>query len=163
MTEQDLAFSRIFAIQVEEYNKAENAWAKRKIKEAIKESIKKWSDQPVKMVSKGVMEECSSRSIDPFELMWTKREAIGKTEKGKSRLLWEHTTPVGEFFTELITYKSLEEIQTAIENYSGVCWILREEDDALNANGYRDKRPGGWRKCYEECGIYVVTKDEVYA
>ena len=37
-----------------------------------------------------------------------------------------------------------------------VAWITRAEDACLDKNEYKDSRPGGWRKCYKECGIDVV-------
>jgi len=158
MNDQDNAFKPIIEASVITYNATSNTMAKLKIKESLKETIKKWTDQPVNMVSVAVMQECEKRGINPFELLWPKRNIIGKDENGKSLLLWEHTTPIGELFDQFIKCKSGDEIENVMSSYSGVCWIMRHEDNALNKSKYRSKRPGGWKSCYESCGIEVIVK-----
>ena len=147
---------------IQSYNKATDICAKKKLKEGLKDSLKKWSDQPVKMVSKKVFERCNQKSpsINPFNLEWMDRfllndKSFDKDIK-KSWLVWEHTTPLNEFFKILINCKNEIEVQVALNGYSGVCWISREEDNCLNKMKYRSHRPGGWLKCYNECGIEVI-------
>ena len=89
----------------------------------------------------------------PF-LFWKDRNYCGKDEKGRSKLVYEHTTPISQFFIELCKTKTQGEIEEKLNDYSGVCWITREEDDILTKK-YRTKRPNGWRECYKECGIIV--------
>lgn len=85
---------------------------------------------------------------------WADRFYCGKDKKGRSKLVYEHTTPISELFIELCETKTQEEIEVKLSNYSGVCWITREEDDILTKK-FRTKRPNGWRECYKECGIVV--------
>ena len=116
------------------------------------------TDQKVTMVSEAVMTACKSQGIDPFKLLRTKRNILGRDESGKSLLLWERTTPLAEYFESLIKYISQDEIDETIEAYNGVCWLTRNEDNSLNAGSFRSKRPGGWEETYNKCGIKIISK-----
>ena len=157
MNTQDIDFAPLIWTAVRQYNKSTDQYSKIKLKEALKDCLKKWSDQPVKMVSEKVFNMAKTYNIDPFTLMWPKRNIFGKKDN-KSILVWEHTTPLNEFYQTLIKCKTLEEVKFELSNYSGVCWITREEDDALNKNKFRSNRPGGWQKCYEICKIKIIKK-----
>jgi hypothetical protein len=150
------SFYPIVCAFLNQYKNESNSKVKRKIKEALKDTIKKYTDHKVNMVSEQVMIKCKEYGIDPFELYWTKRNIIGKVN-GKSALVWEHTTPISILFNQLIEADT-SEIKSIMENYSGVCWITREEDDKLNQSGYRSNRPGGWLKCYEECVSPIIYR-----
>jgi len=162
--EHDILFKPIIWAYIKEYNKAGDAHVKKKLKEGLKDTLKKWSDQKVKMISKSVYHRAQTKypEIDPFELMWPQRNKMGKVKyegkNPKSWLVWEHTTPLAELFETLIKCTSETDVSKTMKNYSGVCWISRKEDDLLNKNKYRSKRPGGWKKCYKECGIYLVSR-----
>ena len=47
-----------------------------------------------------------------------------------------------------------------MNNYSGVCWITRQEDDLLNKNKFRNNRNGKWEKCYEKCNIKIINLND---
>ena len=51
------SFSNIILSYVTEYRLVNDLYLKRKLKEGLKDTLKKWSDQPVKMVSKKVIEK----------------------------------------------------------------------------------------------------------
>lgn len=162
-TEQDRLFKPVIWAYVQMYKRAEDKFVKKKLKEGLKDTLKKWTDHNVKMVSKEVMERCKQEtpSIDPFKLLWTERKKLGmfcvEGKKPKSWLVWEHTTPLNEFYITLTECSTEEEVTEAMKNYSGVCWISRREDYLLNDKKYQSKRPGGWQKCYEECSIEIIT------
>lgn len=158
MTEQNIAFKPIIWLFVQQYNLAQDNFVKKKLKEAMKDTIKKMTDQKVTMVSEAVWDECKKVGVDPFELLWTKRNILGQDENSKSFLLWEHSTPIGEFFDTLIKCESEDKVAEAIKNYSGVCWLMRHEDNMLNKSGFRAGRPGGWEKIYNQCGIKIIKK-----
>mgnify|MGYP000361862016 CR=1 FL=1 len=158
MTEHTERFKPIVWSYVQQYNRTQVPFIKKKLKEGLKDTLKKLTDQKVTMDSEEVMNACIPLEIDPFELLWTKRDVIGKDESGKSLLVWEHTTPLSEYFESLIACKSEQEISHVIENYSGVCWIMRHEDNALNAAGFRSSRPYGWEEAYKSCGIKLIRK-----
>jgi len=151
-------FKPIVWLYVQQHNKTKDPFIEKKLKEGLKDTLKKMTDQKVTMVSEAVMNACKPLNIDPFELLWTDRNILGKDKNGKSLILWEHTTPLAEYFESLIGCKSEHEVSQVIENYSGVCWLMRHEDNALNEAGFRSKRPDGWQKAYESCGIKIILK-----
>jgi hypothetical protein len=160
-------FAPVIWAYVESLRKVTDKQVRTNLEGGLSTTLQKWTDQPAKIVSKKVLENCQANNptIDPFKLLWDQRDTLGKIEvnikskKGKtrlvSRLVWEHTTPLSEFSDVLIKCKTIEDITKALINYSGVCWISREEDNLLNKKGYKNSRPGGWKKCYKECGIEV--------
>jgi hypothetical protein len=157
MNTQDKDFAPLIWTAVQCYNRASDDYSKKKLKEALKDCLKKWSDQPVKMISEAVQNLNVDGTKNPFDLMWTDRNIFGKIYN-KSMIVWEHTTPLNEFYQTLVKCKSFEEIEMALSNYSGVCWITRDEDNLLNKNKFRSNRPGGWESCYSSCGIKLIKK-----
>ena len=88
---------------------------------------------------------------NPIGMRWNKRKEIGG--------LMEHCHPVVEIRTHLIENDlTMEETIDYLWNDYAVCWITYEEDAKLRELKYTTKRPGGWRKCYEEAGIKLVQK-----
>ena len=149
-------FEPIIWLMVQQYNSTEVNHSRKKLKEALKDTLKKMTDWPVYLVSQSVLDLCNEKGINPFHLLWPQRNILGKYE-GKSMLVWEHTTPLSQFFETLVSCNSIEEVGRAIENYSGVCWITREEDNRLNKI-FKQKRPNGWQSAYKQCGINVVYR-----
>lgn len=70
---------------------------------------------------------------------------------GNGDMMLEHTTPLMSFIDYLTTIPT-ENIKDEILNYSGICWVLKEEDDVLRKLGFRNKRPD-WKKAYKKAGI----------
>jgi len=89
--------------------------------------------------------------------MWTSRYVFDKNA-AKASIVWEHTTPLNEFYQTLVKCKSQAEVELELTNYSGVCGITREEDNLLNKNKFRSNRPGGWAKCYDDCQIKIIKR-----
>tara|TARA_B110000459_G_C16502831_1_gene444218 strand:+ start:610 stop:1092 length:483 start_codon:yes stop_codon:yes gene_type:complete len=159
MTEHTKSFLPIVWSYVKQYNLTEDLFVKKKLKEGLKDTLKKMTDQKVAMVSEAVMIACNKINVDPFELLWTDRNVLGKDENGKSLLLWEHSTPLAEYFESLVNFKNEREFYEIVENYSGVCWLMRYEDNLLNKSKFRSSRPGGWKKAYESCNINVIVRN----
>ncbi len=133
---------------------------KNRIIAALMAALRNITDRPVDMVSEAVMINCQQKGIDPFDLLWNKRNVLGRDKSGKSLLAWEHTTPLSELRDSLVECKSEQEVRKVLENYSGVCWIMRDENNILNERGFRSKRPNGWEAAYEACGIKVIYKSK---
>jgi hypothetical protein len=143
------------------YNSAKDKLLKRKLKEAIIDSLKKWSDRSVDMISAEVQKLAkNSKNINnPFDLLWKDRYKLGKRKKdNKSNIVFEHTTPLKDFFDSLTRCNNIVKLKKSLNSYSGVCLITRKEDNALNSKKYRSGRPGGWAKCYKECKITIINK-----
>lgn len=158
MTNQTRKFSSVIWEFIILYKKESDDFIKKNLKGALKTTSQKMTDQPVNYVSKGVLDLCNAREIDPFSLLWPQRNILGTDEKGRSLLLWEHTTPLAELFNTLVECSSYSAVLDVLESYSGVCWITRQEDDRLNSSGFRSKRPEGWRTAYAKCGIEIINK-----
>lgn len=152
-------FSKILFTLITEYTCLEykKDYLNQKLKESAFQLIRKWTDlkDPI-LYSKAAIKLLKEHNQIPHYGLplysWKDRFACGKDDKGRSRLVYEHTTPISEFFYELIQCDSLEKVENKLANYSGVCWITREENDILTKK-YKSKRPNGWEKCYKECGI----------
>ena len=141
------------------YKSAEDNTDRSIARGTMRKLVAKFSDRPPSLASKRALELAVANGSDLFEMRWAHRNRCGKI-KGKPALMWEHTTPNSVLCDQLLDCNSEEEIRTRLKNYSGVCWITREEDDLLNKAGYLAKRPGGWKKCYDSVGIKIVTKEE---
>jgi len=125
----------------------------------LRKLVAKYSDRPPKMASKNALALAVAQGKNLFEMRWAHRNRCGKVN-GKPALMWEHTTPNSVLCDKLLECKSEEEMLKELMEYSGVCWITRAEDDALNAAGYLSKRPGGWKECYKNVGIEVIMIKE---
>ena len=80
---------------------------------------------------------------------------IDAFNKRRGKLVLEHTTPIMDFVNHLLTLPDELWIKT-IQEYSGCCWITKEEDMRLKEKGFNTKRDGCWKKCYENCEIILV-------
>ncbi len=138
---------------------------KKKLKESAHTILRKWCDLQMPLLySKKAFELIDKQDASQFDgeltdrqfpiLFWKDRNYCGKDEKGRSKLVYEHTTPISQFFIELCKTQTQDEVEKKLSNYSGVCWITREEDDRLTKK-FRTKRPDGWKECYKQCGIIV--------
>jgi hypothetical protein len=47
--------------------------------------------------------------------------SCSKDDKGRTNLVYEHTTPIGEFFKEILTFKSQKEVLDKLDPYSRIC------------------------------------------
>ena len=151
----------LFAI-ITQYNKSDYRQdpVNKKLKESGFQLIRKWTDlnDPL-LYSKAAMKLLKEHDKIPNYGLplysWKDRFACGKDDNGKSRLVYEHTTPISEFFYQLLECKSVDDVGFKMLNYSGVCWITREENDILSKK-FKSKRPNGWKQCYKECGIELA-------
>ncbi|MBN1184077.1 MAG: hypothetical protein JXB49_17415 [Bacteroidales bacterium] len=149
------AFAPALQKLIEEYNKAINPYLKKKLKEAINSVLRKFSDRYPEGVSVNAKKLAATYGVDLCDKLWTDKNICGKTGN-KSNIVWEHTTPITELIDTLLKCQDIDCVKSILDEYSGVVWITREEDDCLISEGYRNERPGGWRRCYQECGIIVI-------
>lgn len=82
------------------------------------------------------------------------RNCLSNNKPGFEKLLVrEHLTPKSEMKKHLADWSV--PISEIIDGDFDLALITAEEDKRLTDSEYRDKRPGGWRRCYRECGIEV--------
>lgn len=143
----------IWAIDL--YKTADNRTDRSIARGLMRKIVNKYTDRPPSLASKKALELAQQHGQNIFEMRWSHRNRCGKIS-GKPALMWEHTTPNSNLCDELLACEDENAIRQKLKNYSGVCWITREEDDRLNQAGYLTKRPGGWEACYQLVGIEVV-------
>jgi len=156
----DEAFTPVIWEFVKSHNNANGMFLKKKLKEALKRTVYKWTDLPPTYVSTEILRLFEENNIeaDPFDLIYTNREMLGRGEDGKTIMLWEHTTTNHETYQSIVSCNSIEELKNVMSNYSGVCWLTREEDTLLSKSGFRSKRTKGWQHAYKECNINVIKR-----
>ena len=141
------------------YNNAEDKTDRSIARGMMRKLVNKYTDRPPFLASEKALALAEKHGRNLFEMRWSHRNRCGKVN-GKPALMWEHTTPNSVLCDQLLDCSNEQEIRAALKNYSGVCWITREEDDILNSAGYLTKRPGGWKSCYSQVGISVVSKKD---
>jgi len=125
-------------------------------KRALNRIIRAWTDYPPKYISINALKLFKKANISPTNKTRKDYLILGRINN-KSKIVFEHTTPVNEFITRLLTCNLKDEIRDEMKNYSGVCWITRKEDDLLNKNKFRINRYGKWKECYEKCDIHIIN------
>lgn len=88
--------------------------------------------------------------IDIKKVTFTKQSLF---DKGHKIFHLEHTTPISVLIHQMfIENADIDEVLHQCK----VVLITKEENAKLNSMGFRSKRPGGWEKCYQACGIEMV-------
>ena len=153
-------FLPIMWVFVKSYQASKNDFLKKKIKEALKRTIYKWTDLPPKYVSTEIIRLFEENGIeeDPFSLIYPDRTILGRDIDGKTIMLWEHTTTNHETYQSFVKCQSQSELEEVMLSHTGVCWITREEDNRLNKGGFRSSREAGWKETYAKCNIQIIQK-----
>lgn len=125
-------------------------------KRALNRLLRAWTDYPPTYVSEKAMLLFKANKLDPSTTTRKNYRIFNsKGDNKKSLIVFEHTTPINEFIKLLVSIES-SEIEEALLNYSGVCWITREEDNLINQNKYRNHRNGDWENAYRIIGIKPI-------
>lgn len=160
----DLSFARIAWAHIRELQENKDPIIRSQIFGNLNHLIRVWSGDRAKLISKNALALFReiAPDINPFDARWEQRNVLGNYAPRKPKIVWEHTIPVGQFIKEMTNECSTEgEVLDKIKTYPGACWITRQEDDALNSKGYKNTRPGGFSKCYEDCKIEVVAESDI--
>lgn len=109
-------------------------------------------------VSKAALKEVQSLGLNPIDILSGNyvAENLKKYDKGRKKLIHEHVVPIKEITAAIENpqrYENVEEIIDMME----IALITKTEDKKLTAMGFQSERPNGWKKCYEKCGIEIVT------
>ena len=124
----------------------------RNAKRALNRLLRAWTDYPANYVSENCLKIFRKAKIDVAKLDRRHTLILGRNKENKSKIVFEHSTPINDLIAVLINTNTLEDVNIVLKNYSGVCWITREEDDFLNKK-FKNTRNGNWEKCYEDCKI----------
>lgn len=157
----DLIYSNLVFLKKTEKKTVHHTHAKR----ALNRLLRAWTDYPPKYVSKKALLLFEEAGKSPKDTSRKDSLMFGRVEygkdgerKGKSKIVFEHTTPINEFIDHLLTLDSINQIKDAMNRYSGVCWVTREEDNLLNEKKCRSNRNGKWEKCYND---YKITINKI--
>lgn len=129
---------------------------KRWHRRTLRRAIQFWTDEREHIFSQEAMEFCLTNNVNVKTLTAynLKKKTGGK--KNRPTLTLEHTTPINELIT-LLNESEEKDMMNILEAYSPCCFITQEENDRLNKNKFKMKRPGGWKKCYEKCEIRLAV------
>ena len=103
-------------------------------------------------VSRAALGIASNRGISLSDMTWDNQTAK-KRDPGRKLFMRDHCVPIRELVD--LVLKSNKPVDKIVKRET-VAWITRAENACLDKKEYKDSRPGGWRKCYKECGIDVV-------
>lgn len=142
-----------------------NGYTQDRLKWSLDRLLRLATDGRPKFISKKVADIFIMEypNENPFRLRYDIRYRFGEVfvkTKRKSRLLLEHTTPVGEVIEKILKVNTREQVSSILMDYSGVCVITRDEDITLNLSGFSKKRNNGWEQAYETCNIETLTEQE---
>lgn len=151
----DESFAKLFQFFLTELPN-NTGFSRAKMRRAFALTIRKWTEKPPQIISKKVIDHFISNypNLNPFKVGYRPRGKFGID------VIFEHTTPINIFVTQLFNSKSLEEIRELMKNYTGMCIVTSEEDECLNTKGFSRTRPQGWQQAYTACDIQVMTEDE---
>ena len=139
----------IILLVVEKLSQATENTVKSKLRKTARRVFQYYSEQLPRMVSVKAAEAFHSKGIDPQTI-----DAFSSSKGINKLVTLEHTTPIMQFIHKLIEMNP-EDREKEVLNYSGCCWVTKEEDNRLNKN-YKYTRPDGWKECYRKTGIDLV-------
>lgn len=80
-------------------------------------------------------------------------------DPGRKIFHWEHTLPVSDLKAELLALQAPDvPAVLAVLTKSEVAWILKTENERLNAAKLRTRRRNGGLAAYEQVGIALRTR-----
>ena len=100
----------------------------RNAKRAFIRLLRAWTDYPANYVSENCLKIFRKAKIDVAKLDRRHTLILGRNKENKSKIVFEHSTPINDLIAVLINTNTLEDLNIVLKNYSGVCWITREED-----------------------------------
>jgi hypothetical protein len=152
----DESFARIFLFFINELTINSDNPESRKIRRAFVKTIRRWTQKPVQLVSKKIIDHFIENhpKLNPFKVGFRPRNKYGIP------VIFEHPIPIAMFATDIAKSKTVEEIRSVMENYVGMSIVTLDEDTCLNSSGFSRSRPQGWKFAYDSCGIEVMTEQE---
>lgn len=149
-----------FTEQIQKFKGGE----KKQLKGGLDLTLRIFTGTHASFVSQRLAEHIKANNFEhnPFELIWEQRHLLGRIKEDKRKLpyaVWEHTIPIKMFRETLISATRKSDLLKIIEDYPGVAWITREENNELNKK-YRSSRPNGFLVCYESVGIKLLSEQD---
>lgn len=105
-------------------------------------------------VSKKANNLCKSVCNNLFYLTPPKQRTLKEKIPQLAGIILEHCNTLSFLLEKIFDKKG--NIKSILKRDLLTAWITKEEDEDLNKNGYRNKRPGGWDMCYYKCKIALI-------
>ena len=149
----------------QEFQETNNAYLKQILLKQAQHILREWTLRPPKYVSEKVLQRflTLAPNINPYNINRRgKKQLRGKNGViDVSDLVWEHTTPVNYVIKRIINSESIEEVAEVLNQFTGVCWVTKEEDKCLDNSGFRKERPD-WVTAYQNCKINPISKEKYF-
>jgi hypothetical protein len=123
-----------------------------RIKEAISDDLRKFTDLLEPNISKKAFNESENNKIDLHKMGWHDQS---KFDPGRSIFHYEHFMTVNDIRELCVHSDSAEEIDQKIKINARIIWILKSENDLLDQLGYKKHRDDPY-KAYNEAGIEII-------
>lgn len=128
------------------------------IKHLIQQGCRKLEDFITPRVSVKAQELADQMSVEDLsQYGWSDQKSKMK-DPDRSLFHFEHILTVSDLVDRLLNLDDQprhDSIKSIIEK-ADVAWILKSEDEVLNQNGFKNKRPENPLDAYEICGIELV-------
>ncbi len=120
--------------------------------EAVSDDIRKYTDLLTPVVSVAAKSAADRLRIDLSTRGWHDQS---KFDPGREVFFFEHMTPVSKVRDECLKATSVEQILSILREKLRIVWILRVENEKLNALGYSSDRADP-AAAYHHAGIRIV-------
>ena len=120
---------------------------KKSLKKSIRRCFQYYSESLPRLISQRAYDY--NKSHNNIDL-----QTIDAFNRKRGEMVLEHTTPIMTFIDYLISLPN-DKLEEEILNYSGCCWIIKDEDKELTKLGFRTKR-NNWKESYKSAGIVLI-------
>jgi hypothetical protein len=155
--------ARVLFSLSQEFQNTENTYYKQIFLNQAQLVLREWTNRPPQYVSEKVLQRflTLAPNINPYNIhRHGKKQLRGKNVSiNISDLVWEHTTPVNYVIKKIMEADDLEQVVDALNQFTGICWVTKEEDQCLDKSGFRRERPD-WKKAYQNCNINPISKNQ---
>ena|GEM_PF-1288440 len=143
---------------VNSYHSTDDEIEQKWIKHLIQQGFRKLEDFITPCVSVKAQELAVQMGVgDLSQYGWSVQKSK-MNDPDRSLFHFEHILTVSDLVDRLLSLgsnPSYESVISMIEK-ADVAWSLKSEDQLLNENGFKTKRPENPQNAYETCGIKLV-------
>lgn len=128
------------------------------VKQLIQLGCRKLEDLITPRVSIRAKETADKMGVGDLSQYGWSGQKSRMNDPDRSIFHFEHVVTVSDLIERLLCLgddPSFDSVKSIIEK-ADVAWILKSEDEALNQNGFKNKRPENPLESYEQCGIELV-------
>ena len=143
---------------VNSYHSTNDETEQKWVKHLIQQGCRKLEDFITPRVSIKAQELAGEMGVGDLSQYGWSDQKLKMNDLDRSIFHFEHILTVSDLVERLLclgSSASCDDVQSIIEK-ADVAWILKNEDQLLNENGFKIKRPEKPLDAYETCGIKLV-------